>query len=277
MMAKAMRPVARSGVVSAFARRCLGGAVAVSCVLWGEAAAAGQKEVGEVRSILDVAYGTPPGGARRELQVFEPVVSNQRVETPASGGLHVGFLDDTDLWLEGESDLMIDDFVYNPATRNGHLIIELGRGLFRVTTGFMRPDAYVINTPVATIGVRGTDFAVAVAKNGATRVSVHEGEVVLTSREDGSSIAIGPSESATIGTPEEPNEEEAAVPIEARPAEQVEEKADIEVPSDAAALLAEDELANDFEELNSGAPQDAAFPFVASDGADLFVPATVDP
>src|SRR5690606_8580793 len=46
---------------------------------------------------------------------------------------------------------------------------------FRFMTGTSRKDAYSINTPTATIGVRGTQFDISVEREGTTRIANYEG------------------------------------------------------------------------------------------------------
>ena len=168
---------------------------------WSFAASPGSAdttEIGAVRDVVAVAYGTPPGGERGELWLLEPVVTDQRLETAAPGGLHVRFLDETDLWLDAESDVVLDAVVYDPAKGTGEFVLELGPGLFRIVTGLMPKESYSIRTPAAIIGVRGTDFAVAVAESGATRVTVYSGEVTLAPRGGGSATPVAQAETASV-------------------------------------------------------------------------------
>lgn len=151
-----------------------------------------------MRDLVSVAYGTPPGGERHELWLLEPVVTDQRLETVAPGGLHVRFLDETDLWLDAESDVVLDSVLYDLAKGTGEFVLELGPGLFRLVTGLMPQESYSIRTPVAVIGVRGTDFAVAVAENGATRVTVFSGQVTLTPRGGGAATPVSVAETASV-------------------------------------------------------------------------------
>lgn len=167
-------------------------------VLGNNAMAEPPSEVGAVRDIVVLAYGTPPGGDRHELALLEPVVSDQRLETGAESGLHVRFLDETDLWLDAESDLVLDQVAYDPEGGTGRFIIELGPGLFRMVTGLLDHQSYSVRTPVAVIGVRGTDFAVSVAANGATRVTVYSGEVTVAPRGGGNATPVSPAETASV-------------------------------------------------------------------------------
>jgi hypothetical protein len=165
--------------------RLIGSLFLISTLLGAGAASAGAPEIGAVRDLVAVAYGTPPEGERHSLALLEPVVADQRLETVPDGGLHVRFLDETDLWLGGGSDLVLDEVVYTDGRSAERFVVELGPGLFRLVTGLMAHNSYEIRTPAAVIGVRGTDFAVAVAADGATRVTVYAGQVTVAPRGGG--------------------------------------------------------------------------------------------
>ena len=56
------------------------------------------------------------------------------------------------------SEVRLDRFVYNPDRSTGQVTVEASRGVFRFVTGSQDPKSYAIKTPIATIGVRGTEF-----------------------------------------------------------------------------------------------------------------------
>jgi hypothetical protein len=79
----------------------------------------------------------------------------------------------------------------------GRIWAQLKRTLRAVTalTRAAQPRALRLNTPVATIGIRGTDWDVEVGENGKTQVTVLSGEVEMTN--DFGGVNIGPNEQAT--------------------------------------------------------------------------------
>ena len=160
--------------------------------------ATARAEIGTVRHVAVWAYGTPPQAARAGLYLADAVVADEAVETVDGGALHIRFLDDTELRLGSASRVVLDSFVYDPATSAGEFAIELGEGVFRILTGSLAKESFAISTPVAVIGVRGTDFDVAVASDGATTVTVREGFVTITPR-DGQSANVGPTQSVSVG------------------------------------------------------------------------------
>ena len=78
------------------------------------------------------------------------------------------------------------------------MVAELAKGLFRFVSGQMPKQDVEILTPVAVIGIRGTDFSVEVAANGATQVTVYSGAVSLAPRGGGSPATVNAGESADL-------------------------------------------------------------------------------
>ncbi len=140
----------------------------------------GQIEIGAVRLIKAWAYGTPPQSTRRSLYVKDRMVADEFVETVVDGALHIRFADDTEFRLGAASSARLDRFVYNPNAGVGELSASLSKGAFRFITGRIPAPGYRLRTPVATVGVRGTDLVVLVAGDGTSIISVLAGLVEVT-------------------------------------------------------------------------------------------------
>src|SRR5204862_5801211 len=70
------------------------------------------------------------------------------------------------------------------------LEILAGRARIKVNHFGGRPNPYRVNSPTASIAVRGTEFSVAVEANGETQVEVYEGLVEVASLADPSRRAL---------------------------------------------------------------------------------------
>ena len=117
-------------------------------------------------------------GAKRPIEPGDPVAANNTIQTDARGRAAFRFVDDTRLSVGPNSNVRLDKFVFDGDTNPSSFVIRATRGLLRFSTGRGEHEAYRIQTPAATIGVRGTNFDVKI--DGAdVRVSVTEGEVVL--------------------------------------------------------------------------------------------------
>ena len=136
-------------------------------------------QVGGAEHVAVWAYQTPLGLERDDLHIREAVYSQELLETVPTGALHVRLLDDGQIRLGSESQVRLDEFVYDPGSGSGKVTASIGRGVARFITGKVKGDNYKVRSPTALIGARGTDFVVAVAPNGATIVHVNDGSVFV--------------------------------------------------------------------------------------------------
>ncbi len=175
----------RSGLMPALV------AIAMLAPDWASADA-DRAEIGGVDLVRIWASGTPPETGKRDLFVATRVFGNEVVETVRDGALHLRFIDDTEFKLGSDSRATLDTFLYDPASSAGELTLSLKEGIFRLKTGRIKKEGVLLVTPVALIEVRGTDLNVEVLPDGTTLVSVTEGEVILTSKADGSQLVLTP-------------------------------------------------------------------------------------
>jgi ferric-dicitrate binding protein FerR (iron transport regulator) len=140
--------------------------------------AAAEVEAGAVRTVRVWAYGTPPAAARRDLFANAAVFVAERLETVADGALDVRLRDDTSLRLGGATTVVLDRFVYDPAS-GGALAVSIAKGACRFITG-ATADRFVVTSPSVTVAPRGTQFSVWVFADGTTKVWVQAGEVTVT-------------------------------------------------------------------------------------------------
>ena len=79
------------------------------------------------------------------------------------------FEDDTTVNITEQSKLVVDDFVYDPKKGSGKLAMKVVMGTARYASGQIaksNPQQVAINTPTATVAVRGTDFSMTVDELG---------------------------------------------------------------------------------------------------------------
>jgi hypothetical protein len=162
-------------------------------------AADAKDEIGTTEQVSVGAYGTVPGEPTERLYRNDPVHVDERIETGRMGGARFEFDDKTEMWIAEESEVVLDEFVYDPNTSTGTFVAELGTGLFRFVTGGVGSEGFSVKTPVATIGVRGTDFSVLVAASGAVTASCYSGGVCIKPLL-GREVCIEAGETATVAT-----------------------------------------------------------------------------
>ena len=119
----------------------------------------------------------------RTLVVNGPVFMGDVVKTGARGTAQILFLDDTKLAVGPNSDITIDKFVYSGGQTAKQVTINVTQGAFRFITGLSAKNAYTINTPTATIGVRGTKWEGVVDKDGMFKATVFEGAIQVCNKE----------------------------------------------------------------------------------------------
>ncbi|WP_196223338.1 FecR domain-containing protein, partial [Roseibium sp. RKSG952] len=115
------------------------------------------RDVGVAAAVNPDAFGTNPGSSRRMIVLGENVIFRQRIETSGSGLVQVLLRDGSTFTVGANSDLVIDEFVYNPADGSGRLVASFGKGVARFVGGKLskRKGGVAINTTIGTIGIRG--------------------------------------------------------------------------------------------------------------------------
>jgi hypothetical protein len=99
--------------------------------------------------------------------------------TDASSRAEIGFTDQTLITLRESTTFTVDQYQYAPGgkKKGGASVMGLIEGGFRTITGAVAkdtPNNYAVNTPVATIGVRGTEYQ-AYIQNGVTYLGYFSG------------------------------------------------------------------------------------------------------
>ena len=127
---------------------------------------------------VDVS-GTPPGGGTSLLEVGRVVVRDEHIVSDAKGLAQLLFLDQTTLTVGPNSDIVIDEFVYDPATKDGALLMNASVGVFRLIGGEAATSGGItVGTPFATMGIRGSNVVIEISPNGRTRVTCNYCESV---------------------------------------------------------------------------------------------------
>lgn len=96
-----------------------------------------------------------PGGTR-VLESQGPVFMGDAITTNPNGLAQIRFIDDTKIVVGPNSSLVIDRFVFNPDNTAREVTVSVAKGVFRFISGNSPNEAYSIQTPTMTIGIRGT-------------------------------------------------------------------------------------------------------------------------
>ncbi len=133
---------------------------------------------------------------RMPLAAGAEVFAGDSLQTAADGHVYLKMRDGGFLVLRPDSRAVIDDYRFDAARpAEASVRLRLDSGVMRTITGDGlkgAKDRFRLNTPLAAIGVRGTDFTT-YADAEATRVSVVEGGVVVAPLGNGCAAAgLGP-------------------------------------------------------------------------------------
>ncbi|MEO7639866.1 MAG: FecR domain-containing protein [Ramlibacter sp.] len=124
--------------------------------------ASAQASIGTVKRIEGQPTLVSASG-ERPARVGSAVYEGDRVATRAGAALGITLMDGTQLAVGPNSAVTVQTFRFDTTTREGALLVDIARGALRMVSGLIArqdPQAVAINTPTATIGIRGTDFLV---------------------------------------------------------------------------------------------------------------------
>jgi mannose-6-phosphate isomerase-like protein (cupin superfamily) len=113
-----------------------------------------------------------------------------RIDTRSGGRVVIDLSDGSMVVVEPQSLVLLKDYRQADSLRE---LFEITLGRVRVTINHYagRPNPYRMNSPTASIAVRGTQFSIDVAADGETQVTVYEGAVQVTSLSDpGRSVLV---------------------------------------------------------------------------------------
>ena len=107
---------------------------------------------GKVVAVLD--------GAERVLSAGSGVFEGEAIRTGDGASVEIRFDDETVLSQGPNSELTLDSYVYNPnAPAQSSFLFKMAQGTYRMATGQIaedNPDGVRLESPLATIGIRGT-------------------------------------------------------------------------------------------------------------------------
>jgi hypothetical protein len=121
-------------------------------------------------TIVKTSATSELAGQQHELTAGGELAQDEVIKTDRAGNAQLKFVDDTALTVGPASTIKLDKFVFDPDRKASQFVLGATRGVFRFATGHSEHRAYEIMTPVAVIGVRGTQFAFGLERNKMTLV-----------------------------------------------------------------------------------------------------------
>ena len=170
-------------------------AIAALCALSQAANAAG---IATVVDVVNEGYRQPPGADETAAKSADELVQNEALRTEKESTIAVKFVDGSELSVEQSSEMVLSDYVFDGSAASG--LINLNNGLFHFTSNGNNDQGVKLKTPVATIGVRGTEFLVHVDGDDATIIDILEGSVDATPHGTGKAITCMGGQSILIAS-----------------------------------------------------------------------------
>jgi len=129
----------------------------------GETSAAGtlsaSDAIGRIDTVSGKAFVIRVDGTREELGVGSRLYTGDILETGGDSAVGVLLADETSLSMGADGRMVLDEMIYDPGTQEGAMSLSVLKGVYTIVSGMVSktdPDAMVINTPVGSIGIRGT-------------------------------------------------------------------------------------------------------------------------
>ena len=103
----------------------------------------------------------------RELKTGDKIYLNETILSGVSSGTQILLLDQSTFTIGEDSEVVMDTFIYDPATNDGKIVASVKQGSLKVISGLIskkNPDSLTVEVPEGTLGSRGTEFQTIVAK-----------------------------------------------------------------------------------------------------------------
>jgi hypothetical protein len=134
----------------------LSGVAGVAMETGPAAAQSADPGIGAVAAVKPDAFGTPPSGGEQVLNIGAGLVENERIRTDENGTANLIFADRSSLTVGRSAEVVLDRFVYDPASKSGELAVSIGQGALRFIGGQLSKSGAVrVKTQTATLTVRG--------------------------------------------------------------------------------------------------------------------------
>ena len=114
-----------------------------------------------------------------ETKIGDLVYQGDLVKTGADGKVGINFTDGTSFNLSSSAQMTLDEYVYDPKGTSNSTLFNLSKGTFTFVAGKVAKTGDMkVDTPVATMGIRGTTPHIEISDDGSVKFStlVEEGK-----------------------------------------------------------------------------------------------------
>lgn len=141
-------------------------------------------QTGAAAAVSGDVFWRTDDGRKVPIKPGSPIFLDEHIITGDGGRLQVLLLDETVFTLGPNSDMVLDEFVYDPKTSAGKISAALVKGTFRFVSGKIKqgakpPDRH-LRLAVGCLGIRGTDFETIVRGDGSGQIRLFSGQLEIT-------------------------------------------------------------------------------------------------
>ena len=141
--------------------------------------------ISEFIGVIGAAIGEIQNQKNEKLVNGSKIFYGDTITSKQQSNAQILFLDQTVLTLGEDTELTIDEFIYDPSSHEGSFVSNVKSGTVKFITGQIskkNPDNLEVKMPSGTLGARGTEF------------------VVLSESSDKSTVVLlGPGPANTLG------------------------------------------------------------------------------
>ena len=139
----------------------------------------------EFIGVIGVAVGDIYNQKNEKLLNGSKIFYGDTILANSKSNAQILFLDETVMTVGEDTELTIDDFIYNRTTNDGDFVTNIKSGIVKTISGKIsekNPDNLEVKMPNGSLGVRGTEFVVS-----------------LNSNEESTVLLLGPGPDNTLG------------------------------------------------------------------------------
>ncbi len=134
-------------------------------------------------------------GSSRPLARGSEIFLGETISTGAESSTQLRLSDSSVLTLNADSEFSVNDYQFDgEGGAPDSVVMSMVRGSLRTISGTIgdgEDDTYQLNTPFASIGIRGTEYGVMVQANGRTFMVVFDGGIAVTPAGGGAPVLLG--------------------------------------------------------------------------------------
>ena len=139
----------------------------------------------EFIGVIGVAVGEINNQKNEKLLNGSKIFYGDTIIVKSKSNAQILFLDETVLTVGENTELTIDDFIYDPKTNDGNFVTNIKSGTVKFITGKIskkNPDNLEVKMPAGTLGARGTEFL-----------------IQSNSKQESTVLLLGPGPNNTLG------------------------------------------------------------------------------